>query len=226
VALVVLKAGNLDESSIPALRAHIPLLERRLAQEYDQYRNKGERPFAFRVFGPQEVTSIPPQNPGDTYVSLARFNYDLWRYFRRVNASIGIDPGGYDAVVYVVARPPKNSRTTSVEGVSQRGGWLGVVEVELSPNMADYALFVAAHELFHILGAEDKYDATGQPLVPQGLGDPALAPLYPQRHAEVMARLVAIAPGRGRAPESLDELEVGMQTATEIGWVSNADKTK
>ena len=35
---------------------------------------------------------------------------------------------------------------------------------------------VIAHELLHTLGATDKYErATGQPLVPDGLGDPDAA---------------------------------------------------
>ena len=45
--------------------------------------------------------------------------------------------------------------------------------------MADFALFVAAHELFHTLGATDKYDASGAALVPSGLAEPDLNPLVP-----------------------------------------------
>ena len=42
--------------------------------------------------------------------------------------------------------------------------------VEMSDaDSADFALVVVAHELFHTLGAEDKYDAQGRALVPLGL---------------------------------------------------------
>ena len=52
---------------------------------------------------------------------------------------------------------------------------------------------VIAHELLHTLGATDKYDrATGQPLVPEGLGDPGQSPRYPQQFGEIMAGRVAV----------------------------------
>jgi hypothetical protein len=85
--------------------------------------------------------------------------------------------------------------------------------------MADFALFVAAHELMHTLGASDKYGAVGRARVPEGLADPSRVPLYPQSAAEVMTRNVALSPSRERPPESLDELAVGRATAREIGWL-------
>jgi hypothetical protein len=95
---------------------------------------------------------------------------------------------------------------------------VGLVEVELDATMVDFALFVAAHELLHTLGATDRYDDAGEPLVPEGLADPDLEPRYPQHATEVMARHRAVAPGRSKPPESLDELVVGDTTAREIGW--------
>jgi hypothetical protein len=106
-----------------------------------------------------------------------------------------------------------------VEGASQEGGTVGVVEVELDRTMVDFALFVTTHELLHLLGAKDKYDASGRSLVPEGLAEPEQRPLYPQRHAEVMARNVALSPTEERPPESLSDLKVGATTAREIGWV-------
>jgi hypothetical protein len=105
-----------------------------------------------------------------------------------------------------------------VEGVSQQGGWVGIVEVELDESMVDFALFVATHELLHTLGASDKYDANGT-IVPDGLAEPDRSPLYPQRFVEVMARHRPIAPGHEVPPDSLTELRVGAVTAREIGWL-------
>jgi len=94
-----------------------------------------------------------------------------------------------------------------------------VVEVELDDSMADFALFVATHELFHTLGATDKYDASGQTLIPDGLAEPDRVPRLPQAFAEVMARNRPVEPGVEVPPESLDELSVGPATAREVGWI-------
>ena len=105
-----------------------------------------------------------------------------------------------------------------MEGTSQEGGKIGLVEVELDGTMIDFALFVAAHELLHTLGATDKYDAAGHTLVPSGLAEPDKWPPYPQRFAEAMARNVPLGPAEERPPASLDELSIGSATAREIGW--------
>jgi len=105
-----------------------------------------------------------------------------------------------------------------VEGASQQGGRVGVVKVELDGTMIDLALFVATHELFHTLGATDRYDASGQPLVPDGLPEPAKSPLFPQRLAEVMGRTRATSPTASVPPKTLDELFVGDATARELRW--------
>lgn len=105
-----------------------------------------------------------------------------------------------------------------VEGESEEGGRVGVVDVELDDSMADFALFVATHELFHTLGATDKYDEAGRTLLPAGLAEPSRVPLLPQAYAEVMARNRPVGPGLEVPPESLDELAVGPATAREIGW--------
>jgi hypothetical protein len=84
--------------------------------------------------------------------------------------------------------------------------------------MVDFTLFVVAHELFHTLGATDKYDASGRTLVPKGLAEPDRLPRYPQIFVEVMARNRPVSSDEEKVPESLDELAVGPTTAKEIGW--------
>ena len=76
-----------------------------------------------------------------------------------------------------------------------------------------------AHELFHLLGADDRYGPDGNAIIPDGLGDPDREPLYPQDGAEIMARGRVIAPGREAPPGDLVELRVGAPTAREIGWL-------
>lgn len=93
------------------------------------------------------------------------------------------------------------------------------MEVELGRDMSDFALFVATHELMHLRGATDRYDADGRSLVPDGLPRPELVPRFPQPCAEVMARNRLLGPGNEHPPEDLSELWVGPRTAREIGWL-------
>jgi hypothetical protein len=78
---------------------------------------------------------------------------------------------------------------------------------------------VIAHEVLHTLGATDKYDlATGQPRVPDGLGEPAREPRYPQEFGEIMAGRIATGAREAVIAGGLDDMLIGPETATEIGW--------
>jgi hypothetical protein len=169
--------------------------------------------------GPIEVTEDPPTPAGATLFDLARYTFRLWQYLRRVDASAGPQVNHADMAIYVVTHVPKYDERPLVEGASQQGGKVGIVQVELEPKMVDFALFVTAHELMHTLGATDKYDPIGRTLIPAGLPEPTLSPIYPQRYAEVMARNLVLSETKERTPNSLDELRVGAITAQEIGWL-------
>jgi hypothetical protein len=78
---------------------------------------------------------------------------------------------------------------------------------------------VLAHEVLHTLGATDKYDfATGQPVVPEGLGEQDRQPLYPQDFGEIMAGRIATSARDAIVADSLEQMLVGPVTALEIGW--------
>ncbi len=125
---------------------------------------------------------------------------------------------GYDARIYLVLKPVKREATAFVEGESEEGGRVGVARADIDQGMIDFALIVAAHELFHTLGASDKYDAAGHATFPDGFAEPRRIPLYPQPGAELMARNLPLSPTSERPPDTLEELWVGDATATEIGW--------
>ena len=99
-----------------------------------------------------------------------------------------------------------------------RKGLIGVVHVFAKQDMAAQNSVVIAHELFHTLGASDKYDAQGNPLYPDGFADPGDAPRYPQHAAELMAGRRAVAPERAEIPEGLAQCVIGPKTAYEINW--------
>ncbi|MEZ4226449.1 MAG: hypothetical protein R3B13_36220 [Polyangiaceae bacterium] len=218
VALILTTQGDVSPDAVSALSARVADLETHLGAEMRRHRPGSElRPVVFQVFGPLQVADPAPRIAGDDLSAAASHAYASWRYFRSVDQSLDVPWRAFDARLYLGLVPPKDKQT-HVEGQSEQGGWVGTVQVELDASMVDFALFVATHELFHVLGASDKYDATGRAIVPDGLADPHRLPLYPQSRAEVMARNVALGRGLERPPTHLTELCVGERTAREIGW--------
>lgn len=220
VAIVLVHVTGTDaptEEAMQGFRDRVPELSDRLTAEATRIRAGLGRPFRFRVFGPVEAPAAP-RAAGDGIVDLARHAWDQRGWLGGVDPAAGVVPEHFDTRIYVEARRPASEQRSFVEGESQEGGRIGVVAVELDPSMADFTLFVVAHELLHTLGASDKYGPDGFALVPQGLAEPARVPRYPQRYAEVMARSRPLAPGREAVPASLAELAVGEVTAREIGW--------
>ena len=220
VALVVLEHGKVDMGAMLSLIARTPELERRLSVEYARYHpNEKSRLIEIVPYGPVQVTAAPPSEPGTTLWARVAHAYSLWRYTEHVDRVARLPTHTFDSRIYVVAEPARNPSELQVEGFSENGGRVGVARVELDTSAVDLALFVATHELFHTLGATDKYDETGRTLLPEGLAEPDRVPLFPQPGAEVMSRNRVISATREVVPENLDELFVGRITAREIGWI-------
>jgi hypothetical protein len=217
VGLVLVTDGALDPADVELLKSRVPALEERLREAFESHRGSELVPFSFVVSGPVPLEEPLPV-PADGLVAAARYAYQLHRFTRDVDARAGVSRGDLDSRIYLVLRSP--SAHGIVEGMSEQGGRVGIALAELDASTVDISLFVAAHELFHTLGASDKYDPmTGSALMPDGLAEPGRVPRVPQRYVEVMARNRPIAPGREVRPESLDELWVGKETAWEIGWL-------
>lgn len=221
VALVVVRVEGtqtVDDAALAALRGRVGALETRLASEMTRYRAGSPPPFHFSVLGPVTVSSPPPTPSGDGPTDLAKQAIALAGWLRETDPRAGVVSDRYDTRIYLAVRRPRSQDRSVIEGQSEEGGRVGVVEVELDDTMADLTLFVVTHELMHTLGASDKYDETGRSRAPDGLAEPNRSPLYPQRFAEVMARNVPVSPSSERVPETIDELAVGALTASEIGW--------
>jgi len=211
-------SGSLDAELVEALRERARALGDRLDGQLHRYR-EGSPPFAFEVFALDaegERAPAPPEDEG--VVAALRYAWDLRRFTHSLDERSGTADRRFDSRIYLLASPVVNERRKTVEGLSQDGGRIGVVEVELDRTMLDFALFVVAHELFHTLGAPDQYGVDGHPKVPDGLADPDRLPRYPQDGAELMARHRATSEHQSVPPESLDELTVGATTARAIGW--------
>ncbi len=100
-------------------------------------------------------------------------------------------------------------------------GLIGVIHAFADRSMAGSNNVVIAHELLHTLGATDKYlPGTGAPVFPDGFGDPAQQPRYPQSRAELMAGRRAVSETEAETPFSLREVVVGPATAKEIRWAT------
>jgi hypothetical protein len=126
--------------------------------------------------------------------------------------------------VDVTAHPPKPEGDGLLDLATQSyRSWRYVSHVDDLAGVAtsgfDTRLYVVvAHELFHTLGAEDKYDERGRTMIPDGLAEPEKVPMLPQRFAELMARNRPVSSTEERTPDTLDEVAVGPRTAREIGW--------
>jgi hypothetical protein len=220
VAVILVEQAPLEPSAVAALGLRVDPLEAQLEAEMRRYLPAGPKPFEIALLGPIVSNDAPPTPPdGGELIEIAKYQWALRRWVSGIDETGKLPTRGFDSRVYLVARPPTDTQRKQVEGTSEAGGRVGVVSVELDATMADLALFVATHELFHTLGATERYAPDGSVLIPDGLGDPRLEPLYPQRRAEVMARHRALSPTQSKPPTRLDELAVGAVTAREIGWL-------
>jgi len=221
VSVALVQLGAVDPDALLALRARCRELEARLSHEYHRYGGQLPQPIRLTLFGPVAVDRPPPADPDESLLSLAQHAYAQWRWTHAVDVGSNLPARRFDSRIYVLVRAPRDGGRSTVEGSSELGGRVGVARIELDASTVDLALFVVAHELFHTLGASDKYDANGRAAIPDGLVEPELVPLFPQRYAEVMTRNLVVARGSERPPESLAELGVGTLTARELGWSSS-----
>lgn len=218
VALVLVEREKVPEATLVKLESRVFDLERRLRQEFERHSGRAMDPFSIIVKGPVLADSDPPRVGEQDLLGLARHALAVWRWTRTVDQAAQVEWRGYDSRIYLVVRPAQEHESAFVEGESEDGGRIGFATADIDESMLDFALFVSAHELFHTLGATDKYDASGRAAYPDGFADPEQQPLYPQPGAELMARNLALSPTSERPPESLSELWVGPKTARELGW--------
>ena len=105
--------------------------------------------------------------------------------------------------------------------VGLQKGLVGIVNAYGVKSQSVQNNIVIAHEFFHTVGASDKYDEFGNPVVPDGLGEPKQSPLYPQKKTEIMAGRRALSASLSKMPNSFRKIVIGEKTAREIGWLSD-----
>jgi hypothetical protein len=163
-----------------------------------------------------EAVPFPPNSK--EWIDRAAHAFALWKFLRGVNQRAGLNAREFDARIYVALNASDNAGLRWVEGVGEQGGEVGLVRATLDDDNLTLALCATAHELFHTLGATDKYDADGHADAPRGLVEPQRAPPYPQSRAEIMVGEVPLGPSSGRLPSTLDDVAVGPATAAELNW--------
>ena len=163
------------------------------------------------------LDQLPPLPPPDRGL-LGTIGWSLkLRWFANRREAAQPQPRG-QARIFVLYYDPETSPTVA-HSLGLKEGLIGIVHAFATRSMTQANNVVIAHELLHTLGATDKYDAaSGQPRYPEGYAEPELSPRHPQEFAEVMGGRIPLTPRTAEIPDGLDQVQVGPQTAAEIGW--------
>lgn len=167
---------------------------------------------AIRVRLASPLSTLPPHYPAESSL-WGRLWWSLQiRWWR-----LQLDDAVGEVILLQFYDPQQYPTLSHSMGLPQLS--LGVVKAFAAPSQASLNNVVVVHELLHLYGASDKYDAEhGRPLYPEGYAEPDLTPRYPQRLAEVMAGSIPLTESESQRAVSLQQLMIGPVSAAEIGW--------
>ena len=188
-------------------------IETFLKRETERYKRNINRPV--RIELGSEISEQPPEldkEPDAMSVILWSLRMRWWAS-STTDEQDRIDP---DVRIFVRYHKP-DFAVVLENSVGLQKGMVGVVNGYASRRHRGTNNVIIAHEFLHTLGATDKYSAyDGQPIGPDGLGEPDRLPLYPQRYAEIMGGRIAVAEDDAIIPKSLKYAVIGSLTASEI----------
>lgn len=213
---------NADGSAVAAdfLRnlsaADFKPIETFMQEEAGRYGRSDKASIEIRMGG--VIDSLPPEPPRDgSTLGVIVWSLKLrWWSYRNAETT---GPGTQVKMFLLYFDPKKNRRMAHSTGLQK--GLMGRVNLFASANMAAQNNVVITHEFLHTLGATDKYGPANQPLYPDGYAEPDLAPLHPQRFAEIMAGRTPLTETTAETPASLDQALIGGKTALEINWLGS-----
>lgn len=186
------------------------------ARETARYGVTIDRPMRITL-GPQ-IGEQPPRLADEPNVLSIMF-WSLRMRWWVGDVTDGLDKIRPDIKVFVRYHEPANQLALE-DSIGVQRGMYGIVNAYAGRRNQRRNNVVIAHELLHTIGASDKYSrATGQPLDPIGLGEPARRPRFPQRFAEIMGGRIAMSPTQAVMPDSLTDAVIGPETALEIGLI-------
>lgn len=160
-----------------------------------------------------EKPPLPPKNGSALSNALWSLKFRWWtRQYKPEDLKV------WQIRLYTLYYTPKDNMQLPHSTGLQKG-LVGLIHLFADRQQNTGNNIVTTHELLHTLGASDKYDLrTGQPIFPDGYGNPEQSPLYPQRKSEIMAVQIAISENEKVFPNSFKSVVVGEKTAGEIGW--------
>ena len=163
------------------------------------------------------VHDLPPKPPGPEAnpIKIAFWSLKL-RWWSMKNTP-DEQSNKHRVRIFVIYHETKDKKKLE-HSLGLQKGLLGIVHAFASDSQAKQNNVVIAHELLHTVGATDKYDASGNPIPPDGLAHPDRNPTYPQKRAEIMAGAVALSATNSKMANSLKQCVIGNKTAQEIGW--------
>ncbi len=168
-----------------------------------------------------EVETLPPPPPTDgnrLAIMLWSLKFRMW-----AGQAEAIDDVTPDIKMFVIYRG-RNGDQRLDNSFGLQKGLAGVVHGYADREFTEPNNVVIAHEMLHVVGATDKYDApTLMPDFPEGFAEPYRSPLYPQQWAEIMGGRIPTSPGQAMMPSGLDVTLIGEATAREIRWIKKRD---
>lgn len=190
-------------------------------KEHKRYTGRSSPYVDVTVRGPWGVRAEPPSlgGPDDAWWTLAWNAWRYPRYFHGLAGDFGEDPDDYGARVYVVYADDADDLAS--HSLGSKKGRIAVAYVSTEERNFAYALLTIAHELGHVLGADDTYqDGDFLARWPEGFVQPDADPRYPQKFAELMAVDIPLAPGIEGEVRTLDQVRVGYRSAARMGWIT------
>lgn len=196
--------------------ADVADIEAFFSEEAGRYGIEIRQPVRVMMYPP--VREPPPHRDADSgVIATMWWSLKMRMYANRASRESGRPPP--QVRIFVHFHDPASTLQVP-HSVGLQKGLVGVVHAFADAGTRGSNNVVITHEILHTLGATDKYDPeTLHPADPQGYGDPAQLPRYPQRFGEIMAGRRAVSPHEAEIPGSLAEMLVGEATALEIGWV-------
>lgn len=196
-------------------------------REFGRYSDETPPDVELRRSGPHPVAIAPPDvsDPDASSFSLMWRNLQYYRYFEHLAADLGVDFDDYDARMVMVLVEDDTSGQVEALSLASRSRRFGVVFLSMEDLDYTYSGLTLLHEIAHAFGATDKYGLdTYRAAWPQGYADPHRAPVHPQEYAELMAGDIPISPDDEREIATLEEVQIGVQTAHELGWIGPWDR--
>lgn len=188
-------------------------IESFIARETARYGRSLDRPLRMELGRP--INEQPPViEPDSGAMGVMLWSLKLrWWASSTAGEQDSVEP---DVRIFVRYHGPDKAISLD-NSVGLQKGMVGIVNAYAGRRQQGSNNFIIAHEFLHTLGATDKYDrANGQPTPPDGLADPDLQPLYPQKLAEIMGGRIALAEDDAIVPKSLKYAVIGPLTASEI----------